>query len=49
MQDGHGIAHPIRMRIATHFGVLQNIPAIGCGKRIETPNLTNCWVKFFLR
>ncbi len=32
MVDGQGVAHPRRMGIAAHLGVVMNLPAIGVGK-----------------
>ncbi|WP_428667680.1 deoxyribonuclease V [Runella sp.] len=34
MVDGHGIAHPRRMGIASHFGTLTNTTTLGCAKKI---------------
>jgi deoxyribonuclease V len=32
MVDGHGIAHPRRLGIATHLGVLTGLPSVGVAK-----------------
>jgi deoxyribonuclease V len=34
MFDGHGMAHPRRMGIATHMGLWINRPSFGCGKTV---------------
>jgi len=33
--DGHGIAHPRRLGIAAHFGVVTGLPSIGVGNKIR--------------
>ena len=33
MLDGHGILHPRRLGVATHFGLETGIPTLGCAKK----------------
>lgn len=48
--DGQGIAHPRRMGLASHLGVLTNLPTIGCaksrfiGEHEEVPKKRGSWV-----
>ena len=48
--DGQGIAHPRRFGIASHLGLLTDIPSIGvaktrlCGTHEEPPNQRGAWM-----
>lgn len=33
MLDGHGILHPRKMGVATHFGLEAKVPTLGCAKK----------------
>ncbi len=38
--DGQGITHPRNLGVATHFGILNRHPTIGCAKNMFAANLT---------
>ncbi|MFQ5593802.1 MAG: deoxyribonuclease V [Anaerolineae bacterium] len=48
--DGHGYAHPRRLGLACHVGVITGVPAIGCaksrliGEHAEPPGEAGNWV-----
>lgn len=50
MCDGQGIAHPRRLGIAAHLGVVTGLPSVGvgktrlCGRHAEVPNVRGAWV-----
>ena len=53
--DGQGIAHPRRFGIASHLGLLVDIPSIGvaktrlCGTHEEPPNQRGAWTPLWGR
>lgn len=50
MCDGQGIAHPRRLGIAAHLGVVTGLPSVGvgktrlCGRHDEVPDARGAWV-----
>ena len=49
MFDAQGLAHPRRMGLATHLGILLDVPSVGCaksrlcGKETEPGEEKGCW------
>lgn len=49
--DGQGVAHPRRMGLASHLGLILDKPTIGCAKSCligtyqEPPNEAGCWTE----
>ncbi len=39
--DGHGISHPRRLGVASHFGLLVDVPTIGVAKNGYAVNLNH--------
>lgn len=48
--DGQGIAHPRRLGIAAHLGLITDLPSVGvgktrlCGQHTEVPDVRGAWV-----
>jgi len=48
--DGQGIAHPRRLGIAAHLGVITGLPSVGvgktrlCGQHMDVPDVRGAWV-----
>lgn len=53
--DGHGISHPRRLGVASHFGLLVDVPTIGVAKKgcavssrrwaMNPARWRHCWIK----
>jgi deoxyribonuclease V len=51
--DAHGLAHPRRMGLATHLGILLDTPSVGCAKSrlcgtyTEPGPTRGCWTRLW--